>query len=138
MTRTERVATDPRMRRRRKSVARTKRRRVLSGAGTILAVGMIGWVALGSPLLAVDEVKVVGARHTTSAEVAAAAGLGSEDNLLLMSTEDVEAKAETLPWVRTAEVDRMLPGTVRVRITERIPAMVVSLGAAQWTIDARG
>lgn len=138
MSRTDRVTTDPRISRRRKAVARSKRRRVLAGMGAVVATGAIGWVALASPLLAVDEVKVVGARHTTSAEVAAAAGLGSEDNLLLMSTEDVEAKTESLPWVKTAEVDRMLPGTVRVRITERVPAMVVSLGAAQWTIDARG
>lgn len=138
MSRSERVTTDPRISRRRKAVARTKRRRILSGAGALGALGVVGWVALGSPLLAVDEVKIVGARHTTAAEIATAAGLGSEDNLLLMSTEEVEAKAETLPWVRTAEVDRILPGTVRVRVTERVPAMVVSLGAAQWTIDARG
>src|SRR5687767_10017896 len=138
MTRPERIPTDPRLSRRRKAVARTKRRRVLSGLGAVLALGAIGWVALASPLLAVDEVKVVGARHTTSAEVAVVTGLGADDNLLLMSTEEVETKTESLPWVRTAEVDRMLPGTVRVRITERVPAMVVSLGAAQWTIDSRG
>jgi len=138
MSRTQRVATDPRISRRRRAVARSKRRRVMTWLGSIAALGALGWVALGSPLLAVDEVRVVGGEHTTSEDVALAAGLGPDDNLLLLSTADVAAKAETLPWVRSAEVDRMLPGTVRVRVTERVPAMVVALGAARWTIDARG
>jgi cell division protein FtsQ len=104
----------------------------------VAAVGGIAWGGLASPLLAVDEVRVVGARHTTSAEVAAATDLGPEDNLLLLSTATVEARAETLPWVKSARVDRLLPGTVRVRIVERVPAMILSLGAARWTIDAHG
>lgn len=138
MSRTQRVATDPRISRRRRAVARSKRRRVMTWLGSIAVLGALGWVALGSPLLAVDEIRVVGGEHTTSEDVALAAGLGPDDNLLLLSTEEVAARAETLPWVRSAEVDRMLPGTVRVRITERVPAMIVALGAARWTIDARG
>ncbi|MEA2452549.1 MAG: cell division protein FtsQ [Actinomycetota bacterium] len=137
-TRGERAVTDPRISRRRRAVARTKRKRIVTGVGCVAALGALAWVALASPLLAVDEVKVVGAKHTTSEDVARVAGLGSDDNLLLLSIADVEMRAETLPWVKDAEVDRMLPGTVRVRITERVPAMVVSLGAARWTIDSRG
>lgn len=138
MSKTERVATDPRISRRRRAVARSKRRRILTVLGSTVALGGLAWVALASPLLAVDEVKVVGAEHTTAEDVTVAAGLGPDDNLLLLSTSEVEQKTETLPWVRSAEVDRMLPGIVRVRIVERVPAMVVSLGAARWTIDARG
>lgn len=138
MSRTERIATDPRISRRRRAVARTKRRRIATALGCVAALGASAWVALASPLLAVDEVRVVGAEHTTSEEVVAATGLGSGHNLLLLSTADIEERAESLPWVKTAEVDRMLPGTVRVRIVERVPAMVVALGAARWTIDARG
>ena len=138
MSRTERIATDPRISRRRRAVARSKRRRIGTALGTVVTMAAAAWVALASPLLAVDEVKVVGATHTTSEEVAMATGLGSDDNLLLLSTAAVAESAETLPWVKSAEVDRMLPGTVRVRITERTAAMVVSLGAARWTIDPHG
>ena len=138
MSSQQRVGTDPRISRRRRAVARTKRRRIGTIAGTVVVIGALAWVALASPLLSVDEVKVVGAEHTTSEDVVLAAGLGSDDNLLLLSTTEVAEQTETLPWVKSAEVDRMLPGTVRVRITERTPAMVVSLGAARWTIDARG
>lgn len=133
-----RAKTDPRIRRRRKAIARTKRKKVVSGLSAVAAVGGLAWLGFASPLLSVDRIKVVGGQHTTSEDVARVAGLDAGDNLLLLSTGDVEELAETLPWVRDAEVDRMLPGTVRVRITERVPALVLSLGAARWTIDARG
>ena len=130
-----RVTTDPRISRRRRAVARSKRKRIVAGLAVVATVGGIGWGALASPLLAIDEVKVVGARHITSQEIARVAGLGSDDNLLLLSTGAVEDAAETLPWVKDAVVDRMLPGTVRVRITERVPVMVAVPGGS--TVDDR-
>ena len=133
-----RVVTDPRISRRRNAVARSKRRRAASITAVVVATGALGWGALASPLLAVDQIRVVGGRHTTADDIARATGLGSDDNLLLLSTHEVEQRAETLPWVKEAEVDRMLPGTVRIRVVERTPALVLSLGAATWTIDARG
>jgi cell division protein FtsQ len=83
-------------------------------------------------------VKVVGGEHTTSAEVVAAAGIDSGDNLLLVSTGDIARAARSLPWVKRAEVDRMLPGMIRVRVTERRPVMVLSTVAGKWTIDKKG
>ena len=81
---------------------------------------------------------MIGARHTDPEEVVDAARLTDGDNLLLLSSGDVVARVSELPWVRRADVDRMLPGTVRIRITERRPALALSLGAARWTIDDRG
>lgn len=133
-----RVQTDPRISRRRKAVARSKRRRLAVWSAGVAGLGALGWTAFFSPLLAVDRVAVVGGRHTTSAQVAEAAGLDRGDNLLLLSTTEVARAAQTLPWVKLAQVDRMLPGTVRVRIVERRPAVVLSLGVARWTLDARG
>ena len=133
-----RVETDPRIRRRRKDVARGRKRKLLTVLGAIVFVAVIVWAAFWSPLLSVRDVKLTGAEHTTAEEVAAAAGLGSEDNLLLLSADEVVAAARTLPWVADAEVERRLPGTVKVKVVERKPALVVSLGAARWPLDARG
>jgi cell division protein FtsQ len=133
-----RTTTDPRISRRRVAVARSKRRKVAASAATVAAVAAIAWAALASPLLAVDEVRLVGGKHTSAVDIAAAAGLDPGDNLLLISTDRIEDAAETLPWVRRAEVHRVLPGTVRVRITERVPAFVLSLGATRWTLDVYG
>jgi cell division protein FtsQ len=133
-----RVSTDPRISRRRKSVARSRRRRWLIAAAAVAGVALLIWTAFWSPLLAVRHVRLVGAEHTTAGAVAAAAQLSTDDNLLLVSTSEIARKAETLPWVRAAEVDRKLPGTVVVHIEERRPAMVLSVDAGRWTIDGAG
>lgn len=133
-----RVHTDPRISRRRKAVARSKRKRYFVGVALILGVVTVGYLMFWSPLLGVREVKVVGAEHTTSEQIAEVAGLDPGDNLLRVSTTEIAAKAEQLPWVKSADVDRMLPGTVRVKIRERHPALLLSLDGSRWTIDASG
>ncbi|MDQ3646944.1 MAG: FtsQ-type POTRA domain-containing protein [Actinomycetota bacterium] len=134
----QRISTDPRIRRRRASIARSRRRSIGARSAMVAAVAAVVWGVVWSPLLRVTDVKVVGARHTSDSEVEAALRLDGDDHLLFLSTAEVARRAETLPWVGSAEVDRMLPGTVRVRIVERHAAAVLSLGAARWTLDATG
>ena len=134
-----RVQTDPRIRRRRNDVARGRKRKLLTVVTTLAVLALATWGAFWSPLLSVRDVKLTGATHTTAAQVAQAAGLGPEDNLLLLSAGEVVRAARSLPWVADAEVERRLPGTVKVKVVERKPALVVALGvAARWTIDAHG
>jgi len=49
----------------------------------------------------------------------------------------LNAKLEKLPWVRTAVVSRVLPDSVRVRITERVPRAVArtASGRFRWVDD---
>lgn len=133
-----RVRTDPRFTRRRRAVERLQRRRLLVRCVVVAGIAGAVWGAFWSPLLQVRDVRVVGAERTATADVVAVSGVRGGENLLLLSTGDVARRAATLPWVAGARVDRMLPGTVRITIEERKPAMVLSLGAARWTLDARG
>ena len=138
-SRRERVPTDPRISRRRQAVERGKRRRLLVGVASLLLAVALVWVMFWSPLLRVRDLKLSDAQRTTLREIEEVTGLlDGDQNLLLMSTGGVESDIETLPWVESAEVDRTLPGTVKVRLVEREPALVLSLGAARWTIDIDG
>jgi cell division protein FtsQ len=130
--------TDPRISRRRKAVARSRRRSVWIRSAAAVATAALFWGTFFSPLFAVRQVRVVGARHEGAKQVAAAVHLGSDDNLLLLPSSRIARAAEAFPWVKGALVERKLPGTVRIRLIERKPAMVVSLGAARWMIDDRG
>jgi cell division protein FtsQ len=132
-----RISTDPRISRRRKAVVRSRRRRALATAASVIVVAGLAWLAFFSPLLEVERVVVVGGRHVSAEDVAAAAGL-DRDNLLLLSTERVAQRVRRLPWVRRARVTRRLPDTVRVRVTERRPAMVLSTTRGRWTLDRAG
>lgn len=137
-TESGRVRTDPRISRRRQAVARSKRRRVLWSllAGALFAGAV--WGAFWSPLLDVRTVQVLGAKQTSSQAVRDAVALGSDDNLLLLSTGEVAEAVEELPWVDNAEVHRRLPGTVRIKIEERKAALAVTVVAGTWTIDPSG
>lgn len=134
----ERVQTDPRLRRRRKAVTRSKRRRIFVRSAVLLALLFVVWAVLWSPLLNVRDVQLRGARHTSAKEVIRVLDLASGTNLLRLSTEEVEAKVAELPWVQSVTVSRVLPDTLRIRIDEREPAMVLSLGAANWIVDDTG
>ncbi|MGH9931568.1 MAG: cell division protein FtsQ/DivIB [Pyrinomonadaceae bacterium] len=49
----------------------------------------------------------------------------------------MNARLEKLPWIRTAVVSRVLPDGIRVRITERVPRVVVrtASGRFRWADD---
>ncbi len=133
-----RVRTDPRISRRRRAIARARARRLLVGTSLVVALGVGVWATFWSPLLKVHAVVVVGGQHTSSEEVAVAAELSNADNLLFVSTGAVARAARTLPWVEDAVVQRRLPSTVRVVISERDPALVLMSSGSRWTIDDTG
>ncbi|MGH2753702.1 MAG: cell division protein FtsQ/DivIB [Actinomycetota bacterium] len=120
-------------------MTRSKRRRIFTGAAVALAALGAIWVMFWSPVLDLREVRVLGARYTETEDIVSAAGLDrSGRNILLLSTSDIAEDVERLPWIHEAKVDRMLPGTVRVRVEERRPALTLSLESSRWTIDLHG
>lgn len=133
----DRIRTDPRLRQRRVEVERTRRRRILGVLVTLAVAGVFVWGAFFSPLLVVQEVRLVGSGHTTEREVLAAIGVAG-DNLLLVSADELEEQVQRLPWVARAKVDRILPDTVRVKIRERRAAMVIDSVRGSWTVDGTG
>ncbi|MDQ3878916.1 MAG: FtsQ-type POTRA domain-containing protein [Actinomycetota bacterium] len=135
---TSRVNTDPRISRRRRAIARSKRKKMFTAAAVVSGLAFAVWLTFWSPLLVVRNIRLVGAKHVTPDEIARVAHISSGRNLLLLSTSEVARSVETLPWVAAAEVDRILPGTVRVKVAERRPSLELSLGAARWLIDAHG
>ena len=137
MSSTARIHTDPRISRRRRAVARTRRRRVLTRLALTAGAAALVWLAFFSPLLAVTEVKLSGAQHTSASEVQSVVGLDSSDNLLLVSTSEIAQRMKTLPWVKSVTVDRKLPGTVKVSVTERKAAAFLAVGDEHFTLDRK-
>ncbi|MDQ3217088.1 MAG: FtsQ-type POTRA domain-containing protein [Actinomycetota bacterium] len=133
-----RIDTDPRFSRRRHAVARLRRRKLLAHAAVVAGVAAIVWIAFFSPLLIVSNVEVAGGRHVTEADIMTIARLDERRNLLLLSTTEVAQAVRELAWVKRANIDRKLPGTLRVNIVERVPALALQAAEARWTIDRRG
>jgi cell division protein FtsQ len=71
--------------------------------------------------LEVREVILEGRANTPLELVSAAVGLRRGDPILAFSAADARARLETIAWVESAHVERRLPSTVLVRLTERKP-----------------
>ena len=52
--------------------------------------------------------------------------------------DEIKARIEKQPFVKTASISRVLPGGLRVNIVERIPIAVVKLSNANMLVDNEG
>jgi cell division septal protein FtsQ len=113
---------DPRFRERRievqREAGRKRLRYLLAIAALVVPLGL-AFVAVESPLLDVDHVRIEGVKTIDPVAVEQAAGLETGAALLRVDTGAVAARIERLPWIADAEVSRGLPGTLRIAVTER-------------------
>lgn len=104
---------------------------MVEGAGALLA-----WSAdIG---LTVQDVTLEGRTHTLRRQVAAAVGLSRGDPLFGFDPDAIRSRLVALPWVRAASVQRQLPGTVRIRIVERVPLALWQRDGKLMLVDDRG
>lgn len=71
--------------------------------------------------LRVQEVVIEGRANAPERALRAAVGVSRGDPLLGVQLDAVRARVEGLSWVQGATVERRLPGTLVVRVTERRP-----------------
>jgi len=74
--------------------------------------------------LRVRDIVIEGRQKTPDALLRAALGVDRGDPILTFSLADARARLETINWVQSATVERLLPGTILVRLTERSPFAV--------------
>ena len=98
-------------------------RRALAALAMLATAGVI-WGVVASPVFGVKTVEIEGAVLTGDAAVKAALDLPSPaPNTFVLATDTLRARLLNLPAVADADVSVGLPGTVRVRVTERGPVL---------------
>ena len=158
MRATRRAGSQPAPRRRRR-LTPAIRRGALWGLPALLAFGGYGAVMLsrlpagqaivGSAVdqalaataalgLVVSDIEVVGRETTDAATILAALRADRGTPILGVSPSRAKAQLESLPWVRSAAIERHLPGTLWVRLVERHPLAVWQHGGKQELIDREG
>ncbi|MCC7275187.1 MAG: FtsQ-type POTRA domain-containing protein [Alphaproteobacteria bacterium] len=88
--------------------------------------------------LAVDEILVEGRLHTPREMILAAVDARRGTPLLAVDPGVVKERLEGLPWVRSAAVERQLPGTIYIRLVERRPMAVWQRRGQLVLIDHQG
>lgn len=117
----------------------------------LLPVGLMGYglatFAFTSPLFVLtssEDVLVTGNHFVSREDVLGALGIPLTGNLrrgtnIFRMSLDVERHGvETLPWVETASVTRILPHGLLVHITERAPVAYVNVGGRVSLVDDDG
>ncbi|MFE9627535.1 cell division protein FtsQ/DivIB [Streptomyces sp. NPDC006527] len=105
---------------------------VLLGAGVV-------WVLYGSQWLRVDRVSVSGTRVLTPQQVREAADVPVGAPIVSVDTAAIETRLRAeLPRVDTVDVVRSWPHGIDLRVTERIPVLLVEKGRNFVEVDDEG
>jgi cell division protein FtsQ len=103
----------------------------------VLALGV--WTVVASPLFAVRQIDVTGARYLEQETVRQLAGVPLGTNVLRAPVEEATGSLEEHPWIAWAEVSRNLPAGITISVQERRPVGWVTdtEGTALLSADAR-
>ena len=144
---------------RRRRASRSLRRAALWGAPLALAAGLgIGAVMSGTVAvphsvqdavavaldltgrlgLVVTDIQVKGRQTTDAATILAALDARYGTPILAVNPSRARQQLEALPWVRSASIERRLPGTIAVYLVERRPLAVWQHDGKQELIDQDG
>jgi len=92
----------------------------VAGLSLVLLVGF-RWLTTSS-YFSLSQVEVSGNRHLTTEEVMTLAGVELGENTLEMRISDIEARVAADPWAGQVAVRRVLPGSLAIAVTEKVPA----------------
>jgi len=113
-------------------------RRRLVALLTVLSVAGLTYCVFFTPLLGVRDVSVHGSVVLTEDEVRRAAAIAPGSPLVRLDLRGIRERVAALPRVSSVEVERELPGTVRLLIVERVPVGFVKLAESFHLVDATG
>ena len=109
--------------------------RMPAGRGIVEARALSASAAVG---LVVSNIEVEGRTTTDRATILAALGAGRGTPILAVDPDRARRRLESLPWVRSAVIERRLPGTLFVHLVEREPLAVWQHDGRQELIDRQG
>lgn len=94
--------------------------------------------SLASAGFVVREINVVGRRETAPEDLLAAVGLRRGQPILFFDALAARQRVEQIPWVQKATIQRVLPDTIIVNITERRPFARWQIEGKQVLVDIEG
>lgn len=86
----------------------------------------------------VKRVTLEGRNNATDAAITVALNAGPETLMLSFDTDAAKARLEAVPWIRHAQVMRLLPSTLQVVVEERSPYAVWQNKGKTFVVDDEG
>ena len=129
----------------RRNQRRIQVQRVLAALGHLLVVVTVLTIAVWLYLRAQSDVRfalkaieVGGAVHTPRAAIDQVTREFAGTNLFRLDITRLQRELGKLPWVSRVEIEKRLPGTLRIRIVERVPSALVRNGEHLLYVDEHG
>ena len=129
--------------------SRLMRRAVLAGAGSLVLLiafalfpgqkvknQMLAWS--GQAGFRVDDIFVEGRAKTPREQLLTALGVKRGDAILAVDLAAAQKRIEGIPWVRSAAIERRLPGELHILITERSPIALWQNKGRYFLVDRDG
>ena len=115
---------------------------ILRGAA-LLGVVVLGgvWVwrhTRSGERFAVRKIEFAGAKHTPKADLDRETQRYVGLNLFQIDIERVQRDLRGLGWVRRIDIEKQVPDTLRIKITERIPVALANVKGSLKYVDEEG
>lgn len=120
------------------SVATAIARQGMPGAGALPAISLALGDAVQAMGFGLEQVALSGHRFTADSDVYSALKLDRERYLIGFDGAAARLRVEALPWVERAEVTRVWPGQLDVRVSERTAFALWQRGDREYLIDKTG
>jgi cell division protein FtsQ len=88
--------------------------------------------------LVVESVQVEGRQRADRHAILTALGVARGTPILSVDLDAAKARLENVPWVRSVSIERLLPDTLFVRLTERAPLALWQHGGKFDIVDQDG
>lgn len=85
-----------------------------------------------------SDIFISGLERTKQSDVEAVLDVDSGMPVLAIDLAEIQSKIEALPWVKHAEINRTLPGSLHISIVERQPFALAQLNGQVNLIDPEG
>lgn len=93
---------------------------------------------MNSAFFSVQHINVIGNRVLAAEKVVELSGLNRGSNLFKLDTREAAEKIELHPSIKEVKIKRKLPHTIKIEITERIPAALVVGLSELIIVDVEG
>jgi len=109
------------------------------GSGALIVSGTVltAQVLLESGYFAVSTVRVEHQSRVTEEDILAVSDIRPGDGIFDLDLHLIGRKIEENPWIATAEVERVFPDQIIIRVVEREPQAIVDLGYLYY-VDNEG
>ncbi len=108
---------------------------IAAGVLTVLTVMALAWFG---PLVAVRTVQIDGLVVVPEQEVRAAARIPDGRSMLRVDTDAIAARVAALPRIKSVQVQRSFPSTVRLTVTERTATLYFDSPQGTHLLDSDG